>query len=65
MDTWQQTRDREQKRKNSWRGSREDCDERVESGVPESKGSTMCLTPFKSQLWVETILTIEMMAIGG
>ena len=64
MDTRRETRHREEEWENSWRRSREDCYEGIESRVPESKGSTMSLTLFKSKLWVKNICTIEMMAEG-
>ena len=33
--------------------------------MPESKGSTMCLTFFQGQIWVINILTIEVITVGG
>ena len=65
MYRWCETRYREEEREDGRRGSREDCNEGIKGCVPESKGSTMCLTLFKSKLWIEAILTIEMIAVVG
>ena len=65
MKTCRDTRDREEERKNSRRGGGEDGDEGVNSRVPESKGTSMCLAFLKGQFWIEFVFTVEMMLVCG
>jgi hypothetical protein len=65
MNTWCNPRDREEQGENSWGGCREDGDEGVKCRVPESQGATMCLAFVKGQLWIISVLTVEMIAVGG
>ena len=33
--------------------------------MPESKSSTICLTFFQCQFWIKSILTIQVVTVGG